>query len=103
MASAKKKSKQKRQRVHASLPTKLLILTLLVAIGWQLHSLHGQVESAQEKKELLAAQVEAKAQENDALAADIAEGPTSEKMQEIAREELGWVAPGEYVFYNRNN
>lgn len=102
MANVKKKSGKKR-RVQASLPTKILILTLLVAIGWQLHSLHGQVESAQVEKERLAAQVEAKAQENDALSADIAEGTTPEKMQEIAREELGWVAPGEYVFYNRNN
>ena len=32
------------------------------------------------------------------LAADIAEGATQEKMQEIARRELGWVLPGEYVF-----
>lgn len=103
MGSTQKKHAQKRRHIRASLPTKLLILTLLVAIGWQLHNLHGQVESAQERKELLAAQVEAKTQENDALAADIAEGPTPEKMQDIAREELGWVAPGEYVFYNRNN
>lgn len=103
MASKKKRSGKKRQRARASLPTKFLILALLIAIGWQLHSLHGQVESAQAEKELLAAQVEAKTQENDALAADIAEGTTPEKMQEIAREELGWVAPGEYVFYNRNN
>ncbi len=102
MADVKKKPRKKR-RARASLPTKILILALLAAIGWQLHSLNGQLESAQVEKERLAAQVEATARENDALAADIAEGTTPEKMQEIAREELGWIAPGEYVFYNRNN
>ena len=30
--------------------------------------------------------------------ADIAEGPTDEKLEEIARDELGLVKPGEYVF-----
>ena len=42
--------------------------------------------------------MEGKRQENDALRADIEEGCTPEKMQEIARRELGWVLPGEYVF-----
>ncbi|MCI9554368.1 MAG: hypothetical protein HFG06_03730 [Oscillibacter sp.] len=46
----------------------------------------------------VAALVEGKRQENDALRADIEEGCTPEKMQEIARRELGWVLPGEYVF-----
>ena len=46
----------------------------------------------------VAAEVEGKRQENDALAADIEEGCTPEKMQEIARRELGWLLPGEYVF-----
>ena len=42
--------------------------------------------------------MESKRQENDALSADIEEGCTPEKMQEIARRELGWLLPGEYVF-----
>ena len=61
------------------------------------------VADAQAEKERLAAQVETTRQENEALAADIAEGGTAEKKQEIARDELGWVGPGEYVFYNRSN
>ena len=32
------------------------------------------------------------------LAADIAEGPTRENIEEIARDELGLVTPNEYVF-----
>ena len=102
MAKAAKKS-PKKQRVRSSLLTKLLLLVLLVAVGWQLYDLHGQVANAQEEKERLAAEVETTRQENEALAADIAEGGTAEKKQEIARDELGWVGPGEYVFYNRSN
>ena len=42
-------------------------------------------------------------QENDALSQDIAEGSTQEKMLEIAREELGYVGPNEYVVYDVSN
>ena len=42
-------------------------------------------------------------QANDALAADIAEGNTQEKMEEIARDELGYVSPGERVFIDTSN
>ena len=45
-----------------------------------------------------AALVAAQRQENAALEADIAAGPTDEKLEEIARDELGLVKPGEYVF-----
>ena len=36
--------------------------------------------------------------ENAAMKADLEEGPTEEKLLEIARDELGLVKPGEYVF-----
>ena len=93
-----KQKKQPRQRVRASLFTKVLLLVLLVGIGWQLYGLQGKVAAAQEEKERYAAQVEQTKRENDALSADIAEGPTREKIEEIARDELGLVTPNEYVF-----
>lgn len=94
---------KKKKRARSGLLTKLIILVLLVAIGWQLKDLHRQVESAQAEKERYAEQVELQQRENDALAADIAEGPTQEKVEEIAREELGLVTPNEYVFYDTSN
>ena len=100
MAKGKQSAKQ---RAKTSLLTRILLLLLLAGIGWQLHDLQGQVASAQADKALLAARVEAKRQENDALAADIAQGTTPEKMEEIAREELGLVYPDEYVFYDVSN
>ncbi|MDD3347588.1 septum formation initiator family protein [Oscillibacter sp.] len=91
------------RRVKTGLPARILILLLLVGIGYQLYALRSQVESAQADRAALAAQVETRQQENDALSADIAQGNTSEKMEEIARDELGLVTPGEYVFYDVSN
>ena len=98
-----KQKKQPRQRVRASLFTKVLLLVLLMGIGWQLVRIHDQVEAAVEEMARLEAQIQAQQQENDALAADIAEGGTQEKMEEIARETLGLVYPGERVFIDKSN
>ena len=98
-----KQKKQPRQRVRASLFTKVLLLVLLMGIGWQLVRIHDQVEAAVEEKARLEAQIQSQQQENDALAADIAEGGTQEKMEEIARETLGLVYPGERVFIDKSN
>ena len=98
-----RQKKPPRQRVRASLFTKVLILVLLVGIGWQLVRLRDQVEAAEAEKARLETQIQAQQQENDALAADIAEGNTQEKMEEIARETLGLVYPGERVFIDKSN
>ena len=84
-----KKAEQQKKRPRASLLTKIVLLVVLAAIGWQLYGLQSKVA---------AAQVAQTQRENDALAADIAEGPTREKIEEIARDELGLVTPNEYVF-----
>ena len=79
--------RQPKKRSRGSVLTKLLILVILAAIGLQLRSLHSQVQDAQ-----------AQEQENAALAADIAEGATEDKMKEIAQEELGLISPNQRVF-----
>ena len=80
----------------------MLLVLLLAGIGWQLYGLRDQVESARADRERLAAQVEAKRQENDALAADIAQGSTPEKMEDSPGM-TGLVYPDEYVFYDVSN
>ena len=50
------------------------------------------------QRDALTAQVQAQEQENAALAADIAEGATEDKMKEIAQEELGLISPNQRVF-----
>lgn len=100
---AKKERAAKAPRPRAGLLTKLVILALLAAIGWQLCGLRDQVESARQERDRYAAQVAERQRENDALKADIAEGVTPEKVEEIARDELGYVTPGEYVIYDTSN
>lgn len=98
-----KQTSGKKRLAGSGLLTRLLLLVLLVGIGWQLYSLRDQVNSARTDMELLAARVDAQRQENAALTADIEEGNTPEKMEELAREELGLVTPDEYVFYDVSN
>jgi len=99
---SKKEIKAVKSRPHAGLLTKVVILVALVVFGWHLRNLQSQVESAQAERDQYAAQVEAAQQENDALEADIAEGATPEKMEELARDN-GYVMPDEYVFYDTSN
>lgn len=100
---AKKAHAEKKIRFRTSPLTIFVILALLAVIGWQLHGLRAQVESAQAERDSYAAQVAEKELENEALKEDIAEGITPEKVEEIARDELGYVTPGEYVFYDTSN
>lgn len=95
---AKQRKTPRAVKLRTGLLTKLLIVILLAALVCQVYALREQVWDAEAEKERIAAEVEGKRQENDALAADIEEGCTPEKMQEIARRELGWLLPGEYVF-----
>ena len=92
------KAKKNVDRPRAGFLTKLIIIVLLAALGFKVYDLHGQIEMAEEERASYQEQVDEKKQENAALAADLAEGPTDEKLQDIAREELGYVKPGEYVF-----
>lgn len=93
----------KPKKAGSGLMAKLVILVLIVLIGWQLYGLQDQLTAAQAERDRYQTEVETLRQENDALAADIAEGTTQEKMEEIARKELGVVTPGEYVFSHRGN
>jgi cell division protein FtsB len=92
------KAKKNVDRPRAGFLTKLIIVVLLAALGFKVYDLHGQIEMAEEERASYQEQVDEKKQENAALAADLAEGPTDEKLQDIARDELGYVKPGEYVF-----
>lgn len=100
---AQKRGRNKKQYVRAGVLTKFVILALLAGLGWQLLQLKGQVEQAQGQRTALEQQVNALQEENDTLEADIAEGATQEKMEDLAREKLGVVSPNERVFYDVSN
>lgn len=101
---AKKQASTKAPRRAKTGPlAKFLILILLVAIGWQLYNLRTQLAQAQAEQDRYAALVAAQQQENAAISADIAEGPTTEKMEEMARDELDWAFSNEFVFYDKRS
>lgn len=102
MARGKTPEREKKH-AKAGFFTKLLILVLLAALSWQLVRMHSQVQQAQGEKEQLTAQVTAKQRENDALSKEIENGGSQDQMEEIARDELGMVSPGEKVFYDVSN
>ena len=95
MAKPVKPAKKKKS---GNLLVHVVILLLLATVGWRLYALQGQVERDQ-----YARQVENVQQENETLRSDIAEGPTEEKMKELAREELGMIDSNSYLFLDRSN
>ena len=102
MAQSKQK-KPAKAKARAGFFTKILIVILLAVLTWQLNALRIQVEDAEFQRQQLAAQVDAKQAENNALQASIDRGGSLEEMLRIAREELGLVAPNEKVFYDTSN
>ena len=95
MAKPIKPAKKKKS---GNLLVHVVILLLLATVGWRLYALQGQAERDQ-----YARQVENVQQENETLRSDIAEGPTEEKMKELAREELGMIDSNSYLFLDRSN
>ncbi len=97
------RQKKNRQQIRVGLFGRLLLLALIAALGWQLYHLRSQVESAEAQKVQLADQVRGQQQSNDKLQEAINGGGTQDQMEEIARDELGLVAPGDRVFYDVSN
>lgn len=95
------KEPRKACKKRGGLLVPFLLLLILAAIGWQLRSLQEQLRSAQVENERTAQQVESLQQENDSLRADIEEGPTEEKMKELARNELGMIEGDSYLFIDK--
>ena len=95
-----KKTAQK--RMGSGLMFSALLLLLLTALGWQLHRLQGQVSAAQSQQAQLEQEVAQLRQENDALQREHTAGGDQEQMEQIARDELGLLAPGEKVFHIKN-
>ena len=87
----------------AGLATKLIILTMLVAVTLALLSVRGRLQTAQEELDTLAEQVRSQTEINAGLAEDIANSGDPDKIADIAREKLNLVEPGERVFANANH
>ncbi len=88
---------------RSGLSAKLIILILLLALSISLLELRGQIRSATAERDALALDIAAQAQRNRQLTDDVAQKDDPDKQEEVARDELGLVRPGERVFYNISN
>ncbi len=100
---ARRRSRNERKPRHVNVVVIVLVLVILAAMGWRLNGLRAQLETARFERDRYQDQVDAMEQKNASLSADIEEGVTDEKVEDIARNDLGMVLPGEYVFYNTGN
>lgn len=85
---------------HASLITKIVIVAIMVYAGITLVSLKVQVTAAQKQREELRTQVSSVTQTNTELQYAIDHSKDAETIEDIARNKLGLVKPGEKIFYD---
>ena len=86
MAEQAKKGKKR-----TSFLTMLVIAILIALVGVQLIHLRSQSDLDTAK------------QENDALSSALEKADDPEFLQELARDQLGYVTPGEKTFYDVSN
>lgn len=88
---------------RAGMLTKILLLILLVATVTTFLNLRVQVRELTGQRAVLERQNARQRQENEALAVAIEHKDDPERIADVARERLGYVAPGEIIFYDSGN
>ena len=83
----------------ASLLTKIVVLALLIAAATGLLNLRSKIAAAQDDLAQAQAEVAAQKQVNADLADAVENSDDPDRQTDIARDKLGLVEPGEYVFY----
>ena len=99
--SAKKKAPRKKQggTRPGSRLTMFLLAVLLVAIGAQIYSMFGQLQVARAEEAAYARQLNELRAANEQLKEDLANSEDMDLIEDIARDQLGMVGPGEKVFH----
>lgn len=88
---------------RAGFITKIVILAIIVYAGISLVSLKLQVSNARETRDLLQSQVDGVLQTNTELQYAIDHSTDPDTIEDIARNKLGLVKPGEKIFFDVNN
>lgn len=81
----------------------LIVVALAALVGLEVLHLRGEIAQAQSDRETLQTQLDAKRQENDALSSALEKADDPAFLQELARDQLGYVKPGEKSFYDVSN
>lgn len=92
-----------RQKQKGSILISILLIVLALLLGAHLMGLREKIRTAEEEQAALAAQIEQTQQDNAQLEAALEKKGDAEYLQELARSELGMVAPGEKVFHDVSN
>ena len=98
MKTNKKRAKQKPQKFSFILSIGLLLLAGYFVIS--LINVNMQINDRKKEAQELDAQYEAQLAENEEINKVIDGGDKEEYIERIAREKLGYVMPGERVYYN---
>ncbi len=93
----------KKGRRRTSFLTVLVIAILIALVGVQLIHLRTEIEAAQNQLTALKSDLDSAKQANDALASALEKADDPEFLQELARDQLGYVTPGEKSFYDVSN
>ena len=88
---------------RAGILTKIVVLGLLVYFATVLLSLNGQIAAAEAERDAMKAQVAQQIQLNADLAEDVANADDPRRQEDIARDKLGLVVPGEQIFIDVTN
>ena len=95
---APQKKKKKAARSGSRL-TVLILAALLVGIGLQICRMFGQIRSAQAEEAVYAQQLAELRETNRQLQEDLDNSGSQALIEDIARDKLGMVTPGEKVFH----
>ncbi len=97
-------AKQKKQpKKRGSFLAAALVMLLLCLAIWQLASMRGKLAAAQAERDALVDRVAQQEQENRTLEATLERAEDPEYLQELARDKLGMVTPGQKDFYDVSN
>ncbi len=88
---------------RTSLLALLVVLVLLAVAGYQLSTMRARLAEASAEKDALAEQVATQEQENRSLEAALDRADDKEYLQQLARDQLGMVTPGQKDFYDVSN
>lgn len=84
----------------AGLLTKIVVLALLIYLSITLLDLRSQIRTAEAERDARQQEVNAQIQANAALSGMLERSGDPEALEDLARDKLGLVKPGEKVFYD---
>ena len=96
-------SEQKKNKRRVDLLSAALVLLLIALVGWQLSVMRDKLGVARAEQTAIEECVARQEQENRSLEAALERAEDPEYLQQLAREQLGMVTPGQKDFYDVSN